>query len=195
MTTTMTTTTGPSRPRTTVAGAALAAAALLSACVAPRDYNDTVDKSAAYQQLQAQLDGAPDAKQAQLEQLQHLVRLTLSDALLFPEGGAQLSASGQALLAQLAPALKGLRDKRVVIKGFTDDVPAGPSQRERFAGNVELSKARCAAVSRFLDAQGVPHSIVYTSGLGETHPVADNDTPEGRALNRRVEIDIAEVPA
>jgi chemotaxis protein MotB len=94
----------------------------------------------------------------------------------------------------VAPALKGLSGQRIVIKGFTDNVPIGPELRQRFASNVDLSKARANAVSAYLVGQSVPANLISTVGLGESHPVASNDTAQGRAKNRRVEIDIVEAP-
>jgi chemotaxis protein MotB len=175
--------------------AALAAAALMSACVSPSTYNEQVQKTRTYQQVDAQLKGEVAADQAQIEQLQNLVRLTLANNILFPEGGWELNETGKALLAEVAPALKDLTGQRIVIKGFTDSVPIGTALRERFPSNVELSKARADAVADFLKAQGVPAGLITTAGLGQTHPVASNDSPEGRAKNRRVEIDIVEAPA
>ena len=175
--------------------AALASAALMSACVSPSTYNEQVQKTRTYQQVDAQLKGEVAADQAQIEQLQNLVRLTLANNILFPEGGWELNETGKALLAKVAPALKDLTGQRIVIKGFTDSVPIGTALRERFPSNVELSKARADAVADFLKAQGVPAGLITTAGLGQTHPVASNDSPEGRAKNRRVEIDIVEAPA
>ena len=132
---------------------------------------------------------------AQIEQLQNLVKLTLANGILFAEGGWELGEAGKALLTKMAPALKDLTGQRIVIKGFTDNVPIGPTLRERFAGNVELSKARADAVAEFLKVQGVPAAIITTAGMGQAHPVASNDSAEGRARNRRVEIDVVEAPA
>lgn len=174
---------------------AVAAAMLLSACVAPVPFNDRVAKTKIYQRVDAQLQPAAKSQQEQLEQLQNLVRLTLADSLLFPSGSAQLSESGKAALAKLAPALKGLSGERIVVKGFSDDSPVGMPLMQRMVSNVELSKARAAAVQGFLAAQGVPQDIIYISGLGESHPVASNGTEQGRAQNRRVEIDIVAAPA
>lgn len=173
----------------------IAAAALLSACVTPINYNQFVHKTDTYNQLDAQLKGEQPVDAIEVEQLPQLVRLTLADSILFSEGGWALNDPGKAALARLAPALKGLSGQRVVVKGFTDNVPVGAEPRALFAGNVELSKARADAVAKFLVAEGVPSDIVTTSGLGETHPVATNDTPQGRASNRRVEIDIVQAPA
>jgi chemotaxis protein MotB len=175
--------------------ALLCSAALLSACVSQSTYQQQVQKTNSYQQLNAQLKDELAGTQAQIEQLQNLVKLTLANGILFAEGGWELSEPGKATLAKVAPALKGLSGQRIVIKGFTDDVPIGPALRERFPSNIELSKARAEAVAAFLTAQGVPTGLITTVGLGQAHPVATNQTAEGRAKNRRVEIDIVEAPA
>lgn len=174
--------------------AALVAAALLSACVSQSHYNQQVEKTTTYQQLDAQMKGEIAANQIQIEQLQKLLKLTLANDLLFAEGGWELNDAGKSMLAKLAPALKGLSGQRIVVKGFTDNVPIGTELRARVPNNVELSKARADAVATFLVAEGVPSNIVYSSGLGETHPVASNETPQGREKNRRVEIDIVQAP-
>lgn len=168
---------------------------LLTACVSQSRYQQQVQKTQTYQQLNDQLKAELAGTQAQIEQLQNLVKLTLANGILFAEGGWELSEAGKATLAKVAPALKGLSGQRIVIKGFTDDVPIGPALRERFPSNIELSKARANSVAAFLTAQGVPTGLITTVGLGQAHPVASNQTAEGRALNRRVEIDIVEAPA
>jgi chemotaxis protein MotB len=174
---------------------ALAAAALLSACVSATPYNDLVQKTPTYRKLDTQLKAEVAADQLQIEQLQNLVRLTLANGMLFPEGGRELNDSGKALLAKLAPGLKDLSGQRIVVAAFTDSVPIGDGLYQRLAGNVELSKARAATVAAFLTAQGVPAVLIATVGLGEAHPQASNATASGRAKNRRVEIDIVEAPA
>lgn len=173
----------------------LTTALLLSACVSPVPFNDRVAKTEIYERLDAQIQPAAAPQQEQLEQLQNLVRVTLADSLLFPSGSAQLSEPGMAALTRLAPALKGLSGQRIVVKGFSDDTPIGMPLMQRITSNVELSKARAAAVQVFLAAQGVPQDIIYISGLGESHPVASNSTEPGRAQNRRVEIDVVAAPA
>lgn len=174
---------------------ALTVATLLSACVAPRDFNQLMPKSPTYQEVAAQLKADPSAERVRLEQLQDLIRLTLANTTLFPEGGAELGDAGKAALAELAPALKELRGQRIVVIGFTDNVPLGQTLVERLSGNVELSKARSEAVTAFLTAQGVPAALITPVGLGEAHPLASNTTARGRAKNQRVEIDIVEAPA
>jgi chemotaxis protein MotB len=173
---------------------ALSFAVLVTGCVSQSTYDQQVQKTSTYQQLDTQLRGELASDQVQIEQLQNLVKLTLANGILFAEGGAELNEAGKAMLAKVAPALKGLSGQRIVIKGFTDNVPIGPELRQRFASNVDLSKARANAVSAYLVGQGVPANLISTVGLGESHPVASNDTAQGRAKNRRVEIDIVEAP-
>lgn len=172
--------------------ATLLLAALLSACVSQGTYNQEVQKASTYQQLDAQLKGEVAADQAQITQLQDVVRVTLANGILFPEGGWQLNDAGKATLTKLAPVLKTLTGQKLEVKGYTDNVPIGPELRPRFPSNVELSKARAVSVADFLISQGVPASIITTGGFGDAMPVASNDTAAGRAKNRRVVIDIIE---
>ena len=69
-----------------------------------------------------------------------------------------------------------------------DNVPIGPELRHRFPSNWELSSARESDVVRFLAAQRVSQNILSAQGFGDPLLVARNDTPQGRAKNRRVEI-------
>ena len=170
----------------------LSAAALLSACVSQKTYNQEVAKASTYQQLDNQLKGEVSADQAQITQLQGLVRVTLANGILFPEGGWELNADGKATLAKLAPVLKTLTGQTIQIKGYTDNEPIGPALRQRFPTNVDLSKARAQSVANELVAGGVPPSMITVLGFGEADPVAPNDTVQGRAKNRRVVMDIVE---
>ena len=67
----------------------------------------------------------------------------------------------------------------------------GPALKARFPSNLELSSARADAVARYLVSKGVPQNTVSAQGFGDARPVAGNDTPQGKAKNRRVEIVIA----
>ena len=168
------------------------AATALSACVSQSTYKQEVAKTKTYEQLDNQLKGEVAADQAQITQLQNMVRVTLANGILFPEGGWELNADGKATIAKLAPVLKTLTGQTIQVKGYTDNVPIGPELRQRFPTNVDLSKARAQSVASELAAQGVPVSMISVSGFGEADPVASNDTPQGRAKNRRVVMDIVE---
>ena len=109
--------------------------------------------------------------------------------MLFPEGGYQLGGAGQQALSQYVPRLQNLQNAKVVIYGYTDNLPVGaPLQRAGIANNIDLSSRRADNVVAYLESQGVNPSIISAKGFGDTHPVASNDTPQGRAQNRRIEI-------
>jgi chemotaxis protein MotB len=76
----------------------------------------------------------------------------------------------------------------VVVAGHSDNVPIGPSLRARFSSNWELAAARAAEVTEFLQSQGVPPTRLIAVSFGEYRPIASNDTTEGRAENRRIEL-------
>jgi chemotaxis protein MotB len=154
------------------------AALLLSACVSQQQYDAVVAEN---NQLKAQL------ARSQAEQ-----KFVEAGDLLFPEGGYQLSPAGQAELANnIVPKLRGLQNAKVVVYGYTDNLSVGPPLvRQGIPDNLVLSTRRAAAVVTFLVSQGVNPNIISAKGFGETHPVAPNDTPQGRAANRRIEITI-----
>jgi chemotaxis protein MotB len=178
--------------RTPVSALLLGVTVLLGACVSQSTYNQEVAKANTYQQLDNQLKSEVAADQAQITQLQGLVRVTLANGILFPEGGWELDAKGKATIAKLAPVLKTFTGQTILVKGYTDNVPIGPELRQRFPTNVDLSKARAQSVANELVAGGVPPAMISVSGFGDADPVAANDTPQGRAKNRRVVMDIVE---
>jgi len=166
----------------------LCAAVLAAGCVTKQTYNTEVQKADTYSALNTKLSGELSSDQAQITQLQYQLKVTLVNELLFPEGGWTLDAKGEAALAKIAPTLAGLQGQQIVVEGFTDNEPIGPALRARFPSNLELSSARADAVVRYLVAKGVPQNIISAQGFGESRPVAGNDTAQGRAKNRRVEI-------
>jgi len=108
--------------------------------------------------------------------------LTLSGAVIFASGKSQLLPSARRKLSEVASALaSGKGDARIVIEGHTDSVGAAEM-------NQELSVKRANAVRDELVAQGVKADRVSVEGYGASRPIADNNSQEGRANNRRVEI-------
>ena len=162
----------------TIAGAICIGALILSACVSQQQYDAAAAEN---QQLKAQL-AALQAEQKYVE----------AGDLLFPEGGYRLSPAGQAELANnIVPKLRGLQNAKVVVYGYTDNLPVGPAlQRQGIPDNLVLSTRRAATVVSFLVSQGVNPNIISAKGVGDTRPVAPNDTPQGRAQNRRIEITV-----
>ena len=166
----------------------LFAAALVAGCVSEQTYKAEVAKSNTYQALSQRLQTEINADQVQITQLQDRLKVSVADTLMFPEGGWQLHRTGEQTLDKIVPVLKTLKNKNIVVEGFTDNVPIGPALKQRFPSNWELSTARATDVVRYLAAQGVPANELSAQGFGDSRPVASNDTPQGRAKNRRVEI-------
>ncbi len=109
--------------------------------------------------------------------------IVLSDlgGVLFATGSAELSAESKDLLADIANRINSQNLVGVKVIGYTDSVGTD-------ASNQALSERRASSVAGFLTSQGVPADKFTTEGRGESNPVGDNATPEGRASNRRVEI-------
>ncbi|MCR5032846.1 MAG: flagellar motor protein MotB [Lachnospiraceae bacterium] len=116
------------------------------------------------------------------------VQLTINGSLLFDSGSAELKAESTPVMTQVALILERYAGYTITIEGHTDNVPIHSS---RFANNNELSSARAISVFDFLTENTAldPAKIIH-AGRGEYVPIADNSTPEGRSLNRRVEIKI-----
>jgi chemotaxis protein MotB len=95
------------------------------------------------------------------------------------------------LSKNIVPKLVGLQNAKVVVYGYTDNVPVGSAlQQQGINDNLTLSSRRAGAVVNYLISQGVNPNIISAKGFGETHPVASNDTPEGQAQNRRIIITV-----
>ena len=108
----------------------------------------------------------------------------MTSRVLFDSGSSALTANARPLLKELAFVLKHL-DYDIQVKGYTDTVPI---QTYLYPSNWELSAARAATVVRLFSELEVSPERMVSMGYGEFHPVASNDTAEGRAKNRRVVI-------
>lgn len=122
------------------------------------------------------------SKIAQVKEEQRGVVITLDGAVLFVTGKAELLPIARDKLNEVAKALKEMDDDKLAsIEGFTDSRGADDM-------NMKLSQDRANTVRDYLTSQGVKGEKLRAVGRGEASPVASNDTPEGRANNRRVEI-------
>ena len=101
--------------------------------------------------------------------------------ILFDTGKATIQPASGVTLTLIADALKADADLAIEIQGHTDNVGTA-------AANLALSRERAAAVKAALIRAGIDGGRLTTSGFGDTQPVADNSTEEGRARNRRVEL-------
>jgi chemotaxis protein MotB len=127
--------------------------------------------------------------QIKITQMADKLKLSIVDKILFPSGEADISPEGLKVLLRVGNILKNAKDKSVRVEGHTDNVPIGGALKNRFPSNWELSAARATNVVRFLeDKVGMDPKRLEAAGLAQNHPVASNDTKEGRAQNRRIEI-------
>lgn len=118
------------------------------------------------------------------------VTLRIDDNLLFASGMANLTNEGRQLLGGLLDTLRAFEGS-ISVEGHTDNVPIATA---RFPSNWELSGARAIAVLRYLQQQDIPGERLRAIGYADTQPLADNDSVEGRAANRRVELVLHERP-
>lgn len=115
------------------------------------------------------------------------VRITLPAALLFEPGETELRPEVYPVLNDLADVLSDLDGAFFEIRGHTDDTPLG--EGSRFRDNIDLSYARADGVARYLSQVGrMPLQQFQIVACGAGQPVAPNNTAEGRAANRRVDI-------
>jgi outer membrane protein OmpA-like peptidoglycan-associated protein len=124
-----------------------------------------------------------DIAGAQVERVGEGIKITFDSGLLFDVDKAELSAQSKQELADLAKILNKYPDTDILIEGHTDS--SGPEDY-----NLTLSEKRAKAVASYLASLGVDPRRFTTVGYGELQPIADNDTPEGRQKNRRVDIAI-----
>lgn len=110
--------------------------------------------------------------------------ITISDMLLFPPARAEFNTDGEELLVKIGEMLKQF-DYHIKVEGHTDGISISS---ERYKSNWELSTSRASEIVRFFIENGIPPEQLSAEGFAEFRPVASNDTPEGRAQNRRVEI-------
>lgn len=139
-------------------------AALASAAVAAKEADE----------LQRQIDVL------QAEATDRGLVLTLGD-VLFGTGRSDLTSGGTNTLDKLVVFLNNYPDRNVVIEGHTDDVGSHEM-------NQTLSQHRADSVKFYLVQQGIRHKRLAASGMGETQPITDNQSPSGRQQNRRVEV-------
>ncbi len=109
----------------------------------------------------------------------------LSENILFDSGKADLKAEGQAALTEVAGVLQSIDDRDFQIAGHTDNLPI---KSAKFPSNWHLSTARAVNVATYLADHGVPSVRLSAAGYADTQPAAENETPEGRQQNRRIEI-------
>ena len=124
-----------------------------------------------------------DIQGAKVERVDEGIKITFSSGILFDVDQADLKDDPKAELAELSTILNKYADTNILLAGHTD--ATGSDEH-----NLELSRRRAQSVADYLGTQNVSLDRIATEGYGKSQPVADNDTAEGRAQNRRVEVAI-----
>ena len=168
------------------------ASVLLSACVSQSKYDELQAQYQRVQQQNATLSNQVAADKAQICRLQGAIKYTVNSDLLFPSGGWQMSDRGKEIIGNMAAKLAPTQQNKILVSGYTDNAPIGPAlQRQGITSNQILSQKRAENVMEFLNSQGVKPDLISAQGFGDRNPVASNDTVQGRAQNRRVELSVA----
>ncbi|MFN3785438.1 MAG: OmpA family protein, partial [Thiothrix sp.] len=132
--------------------------------------------------LRQQLQGTG----VEIQRQDNNIILTMPDAITFDFGRAEVKPQFYAVLNNLANTLNQFPETRIQIAGHTDSVGSD-------AANLKLSQQRANNVRAYLAGVGVAAQRMQAVGYGETRPIADNSTPAGQAMNRRVEITLIPV--
>lgn len=179
-------------PMLCMAGMALA----LAGCVSQSTYDASQQKNAQlqqqYQQLQQAMNSEISSKDLHIDRMRDAIKVSVNSELLFPSGGWDMPANAQQTIAKIAGVMAPYQTVKIDVNGYTDNTPIGPRlAAQGVTTNLILSQKRADTVMQYMISQGVKPDLVSAHGFGEANPVAANDTPEGKAKNRRVELTIA----
>ena len=167
----------------------LTALLVLAGCVSQQKY-DALDTE--YQQLNQTMSAEVAANQMRITRLQNAIKVTINSELLFPSGEWQMPVEAQQTISKIVPILAPQQQTKIQVNGYTDNVPIGPGlMSQGITSNLVLSQKRADNVMQFMISQGVNPNLVSARGFGDADPIASNDTPAGRAQNRRVELTLA----
>ena len=131
----------------------------------------------------AELEAIENAKVETITDVNGLtaIKVTFDSGILFATNSSTLSAESKETLAKFAEGIKDLENTDITVWGHTDNTGTA-------AVNEKISKQRADAVSKQLQANGIAKARIHAEGKSFTMPVADNETAEGKAQNRRVEL-------
>jgi chemotaxis protein MotB len=134
-------------------------------------------------------------QELQLEQLVDGIEVAIPSDVMYKSGSAspEVGSEGLEYAKRLAEFLAE-NDYFVSVVGHTDNQKISPKLAKKYRSNWELAGARAAGVARFLVTNGMDPTQLVASSRGKFDPVASNDTPEGRAQNRRIQIILRSLP-
>jgi flagellar motor protein MotB len=138
-------------------------------------------------ELEIEMEKLLLAGNIRMELLKSGLNLILEEDVMFTSGSATIKPEGKQVISDLTAELEQV-PYQVVVIGHTDNVPIGPNVADRFPSNWALAAARAAAVVDVMANEGLPRNQLVAVSFGDTQPIAGNDTPDGRAANRRIEV-------
>jgi flagellar motor protein MotB len=171
----------------------LIAPILLGGCVVWKsDYDQVVSQNQQLQQQNTVDEQEIAADKGQITRLQGAIKYTVNSDQLFAPGSWAMGAQGKQIIATMASQLAPTQQNKIVVTGYTDNAPIGPElQSQGIASNQVLSQKRADAVMQYLISHGLNPNLVTAWELGDTDPVAANETTQGRAKNRPVDLTLA----
>ena len=140
-----------------------------------------------YDGLVTDLQSEVEENRVQIEHLREGAGFTLPGEVVFGPGSAELTAAGRKVLRQMGQRL-GRGEERIEVHGHTDSQPTRGASASRYPSNWELAGARAASVVRILVEAGVAPERIVAVSHASFEPLTSNETPQGRAQNRRIEI-------
>jgi chemotaxis protein MotB len=144
--------------------------------------------SSTYEELLGKMKSEIDQGQVTISELKGKLTVNMVDAILFDSGKAEVKPEGMQVLQKVIDILKNVSDKAIRVEGHTDNVPISEALARKYPTNWELSARRAVNVTKFLQNQGLDPRDLGAVAYGEYQPVTDNETEEGKAKNRRIEI-------
>jgi chemotaxis protein MotB len=142
-------------------------------------------RNAEFRTLLEKLRKMIDAGTLQVKVRNGLMLVQMSSDVVFPPASVRIKAEAKEALYELAQTISGFSGRRFQVIGHSD---SNPIHTARFPSNWELSTQRAVEVVKLMIEAGVPPEMINAAGNAEFDPLTDNETPEGRTTNRRVEI-------
>jgi chemotaxis protein MotB len=153
---------------------------------------DNVKLKSTYESLITDLKKQIENQEITIKKFRDQISVTLVDQILFEFGKASITFEGEKILEKVGKILKNIQGKQIRIVGHTDNIPIMSKYRYKFPTNWELSAARSAAVIRYFQKYiHLNPNNLEAVGRSFYKPIASNETNQGRAQNRRVEIIIS----
>jgi chemotaxis protein MotB len=147
------------------------------------------EMKATYDDLLEGMKAEIEKGQITITQLKGKLKVNMLDEILFDSGKTTIKPEGVEVLERVGEILRNVKERAINVEGHTDNVPIGPELAKKYPTNWELSAARATNVARYLQEKiGIDPTLLSATGYGEHHPVDSNETEEGKARNRRIEI-------